>query len=129
MKTQILLLAPMFSAALLGTGEARAQSALLQGSAFSAGSFPQDVAAADLNGDGLTDLIVANQLSSTVSVYLAQAGGGYLSAGSSAVGAAQRLADARCSPPGSAWPAWPRAHIPPWRRGTPPRTSAPRTSS
>jgi hypothetical protein len=38
--------------------------------AFAVGSFPNSIAAADVNGDGRPDLIVANYLDSTVSVLL-----------------------------------------------------------
>jgi hypothetical protein len=57
---------------------------------FPAGSFPAAVAVADFNGDGGADLAIANVTSSTVTVLLANANGGYTAASGSpfATGAA-----------------------------------------
>jgi hypothetical protein len=44
------------------------------------------VTIADLNGDGLPDLTVANEFSNNVSILLAQAGGGYQAAKNFAAG-------------------------------------------
>ncbi|GAB3850098.1 hypothetical protein GCM10028822_15030 [Hymenobacter terrigena] len=45
-----------------------------------AGSYPQGVAVADMNGDGRLDIVTANNGSQTVGVLLGQAGGGYATA-------------------------------------------------
>jgi uncharacterized protein (TIGR03437 family) len=49
----------------------------IEGSPFVVGNDPSSVAIADLNGDGLPDLVVANKADSTVTVLLGNATGGF----------------------------------------------------
>ncbi len=56
------------------------------GPVLRAGSNPADVKAADLNGDGRTDLAVVNWESHDVSLFFAQAGGGFSAASNLAYG-------------------------------------------
>jgi hypothetical protein len=53
---------------------------------FTVGTGPDDVKFADLNGDGLPDLVVTNYTSNNITILLAQSGGSYTSLGSFAVG-------------------------------------------
>jgi FG-GAP-like repeat len=61
---------------------------LHRGPVLVAGSNPADVKAADLNGDGRTDLAVVNWDSLDVSLFFAQAGGGFSAASSVPYGGA-----------------------------------------
>jgi VCBS repeat-containing protein len=65
--------------ALAGAALAQAQAQVSFGPAanVTVGDGPASVAVGDFNGDGNPDLAVANQLSSTVSVLLGSAGGGF----------------------------------------------------
>src|SRR5947199_255438 len=54
---------------------------------FTPGNGPYSVAAADVNGDGKPDLVVANRNSNTVSVLLANGNGTFQSAANFATGA------------------------------------------
>jgi Bacterial Ig-like domain (group 3)/FG-GAP-like repeat/FG-GAP repeat len=67
---------------LLGNGDGTFQTAMK----FAVGSEPRSVAVADFNGDGKTDLAVANQESGTVSVLLGKGDGTFQSAQNFAVG-------------------------------------------
>ena len=53
---------------------------------FASGKLPQAVAIADLNGDGVADLVTANYLDNTVSVLLGRGDGTFLPAAAYAVG-------------------------------------------
>src|SRR5262249_49423399 len=58
---------------LLGKGDGSFQGRNI----FAAGSSPSSAAVADVNGDGRSDLIVANRGDSTVSVFLARGDGSF----------------------------------------------------
>jgi hypothetical protein len=55
---------------------------------LSAGGFATAIASADLNGDGLGDIVVANSLTDNLSIFLAKPGGGYAAPVQIAVGTA-----------------------------------------
>jgi hypothetical protein len=63
--------------ALAGTAMAQAQVSFGPAANVATGDGPASVAVGDFNGDGNPDLAVANQLSSTVSVLLGSAAGGF----------------------------------------------------
>jgi hypothetical protein len=67
---------------LLGNGDGSFQAART----FAAGSLPISVAVADVNGDGLPDLVVANERSNNVSVLLGNGDGSFQAAQSFAAG-------------------------------------------
>src|SRR5690349_15258440 len=56
------------------------------GSPFAAGTAPNAIATADLNGDGIPDLAVVNGTSADVSIFLGNGSGGFTQAPSSPIG-------------------------------------------
>ncbi len=60
---------------LLGNGNGQFHEA--SGSPFAAGHLPNDIAVADMNGDGNLDLVIANHQSPYVSIFLGDGKGGF----------------------------------------------------
>jgi len=68
----------------------QAQVSFTNSSSLSVGSEPASIVTTDINGDGKLDLIVANQLSNTISVLTNNGNGGFANYGTYSVGNSPR---------------------------------------